>query len=829
MPGQPFISLWLDTGNHANKFVIPVRIAGGMPYVDTIPGLCALKKQKHRMGHAVYIFNTFALFVLLLVLVALPISGAQAEPVGSPPVIAKDGEENLWNVIINGVDQKETVLFLRQTDGKVLVSGKDMLRWHLQLVPGTPLMYQGDAFYPLDKLAGVSYNVNAATQAIAINVPGGGFKSNTYSTANQSPKAIPSSLGGFLNYDGFVQYLDSKVQVNALTEFGLFNRWGVGTTTLLGQNLSDAARIIRLDSIWTTDLPDSMTSLRFGDEISQPGEWGGSARFGGIQWATNFATQPRFIPFPMPGVTGEAVLPSTVDVYVNNALQLSKDVPAGPFAINNLPVITGSGDARVVVRDLLGRQQVIDQPYYVSPVLLSQGKHNFSYETGLIRQNYGLSSFDYGRAFLSGTHRYGFTDQFTAEGHGELLMQQQTLGASTDILWPDVGVFSFSLAGSHSDSGIGSFAALGFQRQTQWFSVAARTQIADKNFTQIGLQPGTLSPREVSNVSGSVNIGSYGTLSLGYIRQDNRDRPDIALARASYNVSLGDFGAMNLGYFRSLKGVPDDSIFLTFTFFLGGQTSASLTGNIQKDNNEATLQIQRNLPRGTGFGYRLLASEGSTERFDATINLQNDVRLYSAEVSHFGGQTGFFGTVSGGVAMMGKRPFFSRRLTNSFALVHVPGIPNVRVYADNQPVGITDADGDALIPQLRAYQSNPIRIEQADLPLDAQFKNLELEAVPYFRSGHELNFAVKRSRGALFSLVLADGNPMPSGAVIQVIGQGEEFPVALKGEVFVTGMQAKNRLRATWRGKSCEFSVPFPEMKDPLPNLGTYTCLGVTP
>lgn len=780
------------------------------------------------MSHALYVFNTFALFALLLGSVVLTISGAQAEPT-SPPAISKDGEENLWNVILNGMDQNETLLFLRQTDGKVLAPGKDMLRWRLQLVPGTPLMYLGEAFYPLDELAGVSYIVDAATQSIAINVPGGAFKANTYSSTNQSPTPIPSSLGGFLNYDGSVRYLDGNVQVNALMETGTFNRWGVGTSTSLWQNPSNSALITRLDSSWTKDLPGSMTSLRFGDEVSQPGEWGGSAHFGGIQWATNFATQPRFIPFPMPGVTGEAVLPSTVDVYVNNALQLSKDVSAGPFAINNLPLITGQGNAHVVVRDLLGRQQVIDQPYYVSPVLLSQGKHNFSYEAGLIRQNYGLSSFDYGRAFLSGTHRYGFTDQFTVEGHGELLAQQQALGASVDYLWSDIGVISLSLAGSHSDSGIGSFAALGFQRQTKWFSVAARTQIADKNFTQIGLQPGTQPPREVSNVSGSVNIGNYGTLSLGYIQQVNRERPDVALARVSYNVPLGDFGAMNLGYFRSLKGVPDDSIFLSFTFFLGAQTNASLTSNIQKDNNEAALQIHRNLPRGTGFGYRLLASKGNTERFDATINLQNDVGLYSAGVSHFGGQTGFLGTVSGGLAMMGKRPFFSRRLTNSFALVHVPGIPNVRVYADNQPVGITDADGDALIPQLRAYQSNPIRIEQADLPLDAQFKNLELEAVPYFRSGHELNFAIKRSRGALFTLVLAGGVPMPSGALVQVIGQAEEFPVALKGEVFVTGMQAKNRVRATWLGKSCEFAVPFPEMKDPLPNLGSFTCLGVTP
>lgn len=787
------------------------------------------KEQHHkRMGHAGYAFSAACALALLLGSALLAVRAAQAGS-ASPSAVATALEESLWSVTLNGENRHETVLFLRDTGGRVLAAGKDLQRWRLRLPTVAPQMHQGETFYPLDELGGVSYSVDEVTQAIAIDAPGDVFMSSTFSGANQSPTPIPSSLGGFLNYDGYVQYSEEKVQLSAITELGVFNRWGVGTTTLLGQSLSEAADIIRLDSTWTTDVPASMASLRFGDTISQPGEWGGAARFGGIQWATNFATQPRFISFPVPAVAGEALLPSTVDVYVNNALQMRMDVPAGPFSITDLPAMTGQGDARIVVKDLLGREQIITQPYYVSPRLLSRGVQNYSYETGFVRQNYGISSFDYGRAFAAGTHRYGFSDQFTGEVHSELLARQQTLGVSGSYLWSDLGVFSFSLAGSRSDSGLGPFAAVGFQRQTRWFSVAARAQLAGKNFTQIGLQPESLAPREVSNVSAGISFGRYGALSLGYIHQDNRDKPDVEIANASYNVSLGNVGALNLGYFRSLNGEPDDSFALTFTFFLGERTSASLSGTAQQDNKQAALQIQQSLPRGNGFGYRLLASAGSTERFGAALNMQNDVGLYNIEVSRFGEQTGFRGSVSGGAAMMGIRPHFARRLTNSFAVVHVPGIPNVRVYADNQLAGVTDADGDALIPQLRPYDRNPIRIEQADLPFDAQFNNLELEAVPYFRSGHELNFTIKRSRGALFNIVLVDGKAMPAGAVVQIAGQGEEFPVALKGEAYVTGLQANNRLRATWHGQSCEFEVTFPETQDPLPNLGNFNCVGVTP
>jgi outer membrane usher protein len=790
-------------------------------------------ENHHRMNYAGYAFSAACSLALLLGAASLPVRAAEAGP-ALPSASTTAFEENLWGVTINGKDQHETVLFLRNSGGKVLAAVKDLQRWRLRLPTAEPLKHQDEAFYPLDELGRVSYKMDESTQVIAIDAPGDAFMSSAVSGATNSPIPVPSALGGFLNYDVAAQYSQGVVGMNGLTETGLFNRWGVGTSSLLWKNLTQTVNVVRMDNTWTKDMPSSMSSLRFGDAISQPGEWGGAARIGGIQWATNFTTQPRFIPFPMPAVAGEAVLPSTVDVSVNNLLQMRTDVPAGPFSITNLPVMTGQGEARIVVKDLLGREQIINQPYYVSPQLLSRGTQQYSYETGLIRQNYGLSSFDYATAVASGTHRYGFSDQFTGEAHGELLQRQQTLGVSGSYLWSALGVFNLALGGSHNDFGLSPFTVLGFQRQNRWFSFAARTRLAGEHFTQIGSQPETLAPRSLSNASASISFGPYGSLNLGYIRQDNRDKADVALVNAGYNVSLGRVGALNLSYFRSVKGLPDDSVSLTFTFslsdILGGNTSASLNGTGLQNNEQGTLQIQRSLPRGNGFGYRLLASEGVTEKFGAAVNMQNDYGLYNMEVARSGEQTGYRGGLSGGVVMMGATwPQFSRRLTDSFALVHVPGIPNVRVYADNQLAGVTDANGDVIIPRMRAYQRNPIRIEQADLPFDAQFSNLELEAVPYYRSGYELNFAIKRSRGALFTLVLADGKPMPAGALVQINGAGEAFPVALRGEVFIAGLEDNNRLRAAWRGQSCEFAVAYPKTEEPLPNLGSFTCSGVTP
>jgi outer membrane usher protein len=105
--------------------------------------------------------------------------------------------------------------------------------------------------------------------------------------------------------------------------------------------------------------------------------------------------------------------------------------------------------------------------------------------------------------------------------------------------------------------------------------------------------------------------------------------------------------------------------------------------------------------------------------------------------------------------------------------------------------------------------------------------------VPYFRSGLVLKFPVKRSRGALLSVVLENGEPLPAGAQVQIIGdnilENELFPTGMRGEVYLTGLETDNQLRIIWREQSCEFVLPFPETTDPLPHLGTYICTGVEP
>ncbi|WP_425219792.1 fimbria/pilus outer membrane usher protein [Ralstonia solanacearum] len=741
-----------------------------------------------------------------------------------------DAAELLLQLDLNQQGLDDTVLLLKTKGGELYASAEDLKRWRLRQPEVMPLTHNNEAFYPLQAIAGLSYQLDEAHLTIAVTAPAQAFLPNAFDAANK-PAALTArpSLGGFLNYDLLAEHATGQTHSTGLFEAGVFNGLGVGVTSFVansGNSGDSNHHLIRLESTWTKDLPDHLTSVRVGDAISRAGAWGRSVRFGGIQYGTNFAVQPGFVALPLQSIGGQAALPSTVDVYVNNVLSSRKEVAPGPFSITNVPVVTGQGDVRLVVRDLLGREQVISVPFYASASLLAKGLHDFSYEAGAERTHFGTDSNDYGRAFAAATHRVGFTDWLTGEVHAEAQRERQTLGLGTVMLMPSAGVFSVAGAASRGQQGHGGLFSLGLERQASPISLGVHAQFASPHFTQLGLEPGLPAPRLLSSVNVGMALPGNGSLGLAYVYLDNRDGQPTQLASVSYGTELGRFGFVSLAISKTLRQPGGLIVGLNWTLPLGQRTTTSVNVTQQQGRADVQAQVQQGLPPGDGVGYSVRASQLGT--WDVALNAQNRVGTYLLEGAGSGGQAGGRIGAAGGIAVLdGLHP--SRRITDSFAVVKVPDFPNVQIYADNQLVAKTDASGEALIPRLRAYEKNAISLEQLDLPFDAKVGTLSLDAVPYFRSGMVLQFPVTHARDALLTLKLENGSDLPAGATVQIAGQNETFPVGNDGVVYLTGLAAQNRLRANWRGQDCDITVPFPSSTEPLPDLGTFVCKGVQP
>jgi outer membrane usher protein len=123
----------------------------------------------------------------------------------------------------------------------------------------------------------------------------------------------------------------------------------------------EAHSLIRTDTYWRTDLPGRMDTLVIGDTVSSGRAWSRPVRYGGLRYARDFTLAPGYITYPTPSITASAALPSTVDLLVNNRRATSSAVQPGPFDLTELPIVTGAGQLQLIVRDMLGRETVINQ------------------------------------------------------------------------------------------------------------------------------------------------------------------------------------------------------------------------------------------------------------------------------------------------------------------------------------------------------------------------------------------------------------------------------------------------------------------------------------
>lgn len=738
---------------------------------------------------------------------------------------AAETTELLVQVDINGQGLDETVLVLRDRAGNFFLSDGDLQRWHLNLPPCDSLVDQGTKYLPLAAVPGVQTRFDESRLALTILAPTSVFPTSNVDAASQEkPQPKITGTGAFMNYDVLADRTDGVTVTNGLAELGYFDRLGVGTASFLGVSGGDTDDFIRLETTWTHDFPASRRTLRIGDSFTRPGVWGRGIRFGGIQFGTNFAVDPSFSSLPLQSVAGEAVLPSSVDIYVNNALTSRSDLPPGPFFINNVPVVTGHGEVRVVVRDILGREQIITQPFFAASNLLRAGLSDYSVEVGNVRENFALNSNDYGRSLAVGTYRRGLSDQFTGEVRALVARGDKALGLAGSFLVGHIGVVNGTVAASHSGRGTGSLYQLGFDGQISSLTYGVHATQADDRFVQIGDEASTQRRLTSANVGYLFDRGD--SIGAGYVKQENFDGSSVRVASLNYSARVGTVGLLGISLLRATSDVTTNSFNVAFTVPLGDSTSGSLTARGSSSpaakDDEVVAQLQHSVPRGPGLGYFMQASNRDTGQ--AGLFAQSAVGAYSLEAARFEGTESVRAGTSGGMAFIGNRLFLSRRVDESFAVVRLPGFAKVRVTADNQEVARTDQRGDAIITRLRPYDDNRLGIEQLDLPLDTEIGALTLSAVPYYRSGLLVQFPVRHIRAATLHILLPDGSPLPMQAVVHVNNDAESFPVGMGGELYLRNLEQDNRVRVNIDGRRCEIKFTYPITTDPQPDLGTFEC-----
>ncbi len=754
-----------------------------------------------------------ALLMLLAHTMVRAEAGTPSEPVPA-----------LLTVTLNGQADAEPVLFLRSGDGTLYAAAASFTAWRLRLPAGEPIRFEGDLYYPLSSLPGLAVRLAEQEQAVAIDAGAVNFERQTESLGPADEMAMtPPATGAFIGYDLFVEHARGDTVVSGAFEAVLFTRHGVGSTTFIAQAGAGPERLVRLETAWTIDRPGRMTSLRIGDSISSAGPGAVPVRFGGIQYARNFAVQPGYLTMPLLATQGSAAVASVVDVYVNNMLQGSRPVAPGPFELTDIPVQSGGGTVQIVVRDLLGREMVSEQAYYASQQMLRRGLHDFSYEAGFIRRRFGRRSNQYGEFIASTTHRYGISDWMTGEAHAQASADRQMAGAAVTFLAFDLAQVGGSASVSHGPRGMGYRLAAAAERHGRGLSFGVRAEHASADYAFIGMEDNERLPRFTVQAFADFAL-PIGSIGLNVTHRGIRDGPDESLAGLSGTVRIGDSVSLQAYARHSVAGTRHTVAGVHVAFALGGRRSASAGIEAHRRGVRGTLAFQQDPPSGPGGGFRAAARLGEHWGGEAAYVHNLPMATLIAEVGHANGATGLRLSAAGAVGFMNGDAFASRSLGESFAAVRVEGRPGVRVYADDHYVGVTGRGGALIVPGLRAFEANRIRVDESDLPMDMRVDTTEIAIRPFARTGTAIAFAVRRERGVLMRVKLADGSLLPAGARVWAQGSAAPAIAVSGGEVYMPDLDGTVAMRASWEGGACGFTAIVPANDDPQPRLDNLVC-----
>lgn len=758
-----------------------------------------------------------------------------------------DGFELLMaEVTLNGGMPRASFV-LRDTDGGYWIEEHVADEARINGQRPSAVDHRNMRFLPVAGFEGSATTFHPASVALDVTIPAR-YLAEQVRTVREERPVVPSiDTGAFLDYDLFYEAgADDQADLfSTLLQPTLFGEPGVMRNALIYRNTSyedddsdfdfnrddnyDAGDgWIRLESTFVRDDPVKLRSLRVGDSLLAPGMLGVGARFGGVQLATNFNTQPNLVTFPLPQLSGEALLNSEVDLFVNGQPALSDQVGPGPFRFDNIPVSTGGGQVQMVTRDLTGREQVVTTDFYVSQRMLRQGLSEYSYSVGSLRRDYGVESNDYGNAVLAGFHRYGYTDSVTLEGQGQASGEVQRIGGGLSYSGPRIGVASAGLALSHADeSGAGYELMLAHEYRNRRFRVSGTLRYSSDDHRQINANRNGIRVETQSALGGGWVFNRFGSLSATVARRTYHNSGSTDLASASYSKTFRR-GPTFLAYATRFKGDDTDfTIGLTVIQAFGNRRSASADLVRRDSGTRMMVESRQSLPTGPGLGYRMAGGSDDGENlWEGGLALNTRTGRYSASADHDERGTVWRASAAGAAAWIGGMPFLTREVRDAFAVVKVNGFEGVNVFLENQPIGRTDSSGRVLIPGLRPFEQNRVRIEMEDLPLNARIDDVEKIVTPYAGAGALTDFPVSEGRDALLRLLLPDGQPAVQGGYVIVNEQGLRHPVGIDGAVYLREIEDGDRAVMRFRDQRCAFTVRLDGHDGPVPDLGDVVCDG---
>ncbi|MDK1685188.1 MULTISPECIES: fimbria/pilus outer membrane usher protein [Acinetobacter Taxon 24] len=788
--------------------------------------------MKTRMGWCSIVLITFCC-----------ITKVQADTTSVSPYSSAIAQELILDIILNQSKQDILGQFL-QKNNQLLIARETLEQLKIRL-PQSADSASTD-YVLLEDVPSLSYEYDSLNQRIYLNVDVEALNSiSRYQayTAIEPAKIDPNQdkPGTLLNYDFYGQYSADAFTLSGANEYRVFGLGEGGIFSLSANyNYSRSNRESNfnsqiLDIFWQKDFPERMLSLKIGDDQSRQLNWSRSTRISGLSFAKNFSLQPYRIITPLESFKGQVSLPSTVDLFINGLKQTTQQVVPGKFEIETVPVLSGTGEAQLILTDINGQQRVVSFSLYGTNELLQKGLDDWSLNLGYTRLDYGQSSFRYDQDMVAnGTYRYGLTQDLTIESHIELAPELSLLGGGVvQRLGNRAGVLNAAYAYSQYQNSEGYIYQLGYNWSSRYLNFFYNTLRQSGDFYDIARIHGSIFPERSDQFFLGFNnpLGQFGA---SYVYQQYSFSVPNQFLTFNWSYSFANSIFLNLSANYDLNQ-ENTRYFLSLNIPLEKRRNVNLS--LQQDQNQEkwSFNARQSIPRDMGgWGWQVQADVSEDNRnLQAQIGKVHNYGEWSAGVQNFNsGQsssTVTTGTANGSILMMKNSLLPMRRTYDSFALISTSKVPDVPVKLENRYIGKTNKNGILVVDALNSYQHNQISIDPLELPVDYHIETTKLNAVPRYGSGVYIEFPIYQVKTVQMILKDKRGDFIEAGSNIWTspeINTETQQPltiVAHEGIVYLESPK-NSKLYVQQKNSVCSFEVPDLSQKNGLIDLGELVC-----
>lgn len=749
---------------------------------------------------------------ILLTALALLAPAIQARPAFGAETTSDFSDElhlEHYSVRLDGVVVDPDATLYRADDHTIYVSSVQLDAWKLKRPLKPAFDRDGQSYYGLQTDLTLATSFDRDTHELDIVARRSAFIGQP---STELPPISPGT-GLFMNY--FLSRENGSYDFFSAAGNGVFEQRYLSTTG------DDGLEFHRSRTRWFRLNPANHTVLQLGDGTIDGGWIGQSAPFGGVHFASDYTSDPTYVQNGPPTVSGVAASPSQLEVFVDNVLELRRDVPQGPFTVRDLPSSAAHSDIVMVLTDENGKKTFqVARPSY-NPDFLGRGMTTFSADAGLAHSNVDLKGSYYRGGVFSGTVRYGITSRITGEFHAEDIVGENfaDIGADFSLTGDDTFEFRIGDGNKRRASQVEyNMRRRGFRFREQLTLNSLQTEpFFGEDFGDTIAQIS-----ESSELGIDVNRNVSLSLRLDRSRENTGFMSSMLSAKTRYRnraltlevTPLYDFvrRRMSANLTLTFRVSPDERLVERTAVTAQGQKSASI--EYRKDSVDPSDPIS--------LAAKITASRSQDRRF--YINYEMPWSAASFNFQQLNGRSIYEPEISGALAFAGGRLYTLRTVgdSESFGVLHIPGLRNVRVSVNSSDVGRTNSHGDLVLRDLAPFRDNAIGVSTEDIPLDVNIVDPK-HVVPARSSPLSLTIPIA-SRGG-FTLTALDerGSPLDPGGSLQ--STNGSYPIGYNGRTYIAGLApGPQRLTGSVNGMPCTIAITVPSNVDQIPDLGRQTC-----